>query len=62
MAAPRALCRFLRYLSMPLEGLAPGGAGSGEDHVKYTMTLELKLPLQRPAPVAPPAGVLGWLG
>ncbi|CAK9049003.1 unnamed protein product [Durusdinium trenchii] len=35
------------YLSMPLEGLAPGGAGSGEDHVKYTLSLELKLPLQR---------------
>ncbi|CAE7709195.1 unnamed protein product [Symbiodinium sp. CCMP2456] len=36
-----------RYLAMPLEGLAPGGAGSGEDHVKYTLTLELKLPVQR---------------
>ncbi|CAE7575739.1 unnamed protein product [Symbiodinium necroappetens] len=35
------------YLAMPLEGLAPGGAGSGEDHVKYTLTLELKLPVQR---------------
>ncbi|CAE7535506.1 unnamed protein product [Symbiodinium natans] len=35
------------YLAMPLEGLAPGGAGSGEDHTKYTLTLELKLPLQR---------------
>jgi len=35
------------YLSMPLEGLAPGGAGSGEDHLKYTLNLEIKLPLQR---------------